>query len=314
MTYAAELVRLYVAILLLAAATGKALGRRDFEETIGALFGLAKGRLAAAALAVIGAEGLIALALFAAGGWARAGMAAAVALFALFGAVLLVALAKGRAVRCNCFGGGAHLISALDLARNGALAAAGCFYLLAPPGPALGPAMQTMLLGVAIILVLLTANPFRPAQATPLPIGEPVPPFAGQAAGRRIDSAELAGQAIVLAFLSVGCPACRDKAAEIARLLPAMNEAGVRLWIVAADAAHGIAPLIAGTPLAGHELTLDAAARRPLNPRNIAPFYLFLDDLVVQASGAIGDPDWQSFVAQIEELDAAPEAVRAAGH
>lgn len=52
-------------------------------------------------------------------------------------------------------------------------------------------------------------------------------------------------------------------------------------------------------------LELDGQARRRLNPRRQAPFYLFLDEhLIVQASNLIGDEDWQSFLAQMDESGA----------
>lgn len=176
---------------------------------------------------------------------------------------------------------------------------------------------QNLLLFVLIVLTFATAlNLFlvlrvgrlvRAFSKPPtIPIGRAVPPFEGRRPdGRELTSADLAGQAAVLAFLSPGCPKCKEKAADILRILPAIREAGVALWIVPADDTHDIAELLGDTPLRDHVLVLDAQARLRLNPRKGAPFYVFLDDEgIVQASNYIGDEDWLSFIEQMEEVAA----------
>lgn len=158
-----------------------------------------------------------------------------------------------------------------------------------------------------LFLTLRIAALFRAWSEPPtIPIGQPVPPFEGRRPdGRLLVSADLAGQAAVLAFLSPGCPKCKEKAAELLRILPAMRNAGVALWIVPADDTHDIAGLLGDTPLPDHVLVLDAQARLRLNPRKGAPFYIFLDgEGVVQASNYIGDEDWLSFIEQMDEVAA----------
>ncbi|WP_332772481.1 redoxin domain-containing protein [Phenylobacterium sp.] len=149
------------------------------------------------------------------------------------------------------------------------------------------------------------------APPSSLPIGRTVPAFEGtrRADGARIASQDLAGQAAVLVFLSAGCPKCREKAAELLEILPAVRRAGVALWIMGADAAHDVSQVLGTSPLLDHVLVLDAAARQRLNPRGAAPFYIFIDDRsVVQASSFVGDEDWLSFVGQMREIaDQAPE-------
>lgn len=144
-----------------------------------------------------------------------------------------------------------------------------------------------------------------------LPIGRVAPAFEGtrRADGVRVASEDLAGQAVVLVFLSAGCPKCREKAVELLEILPAVRSAGVALWIIGADAAHDIVQVLGTSPLLDHVLVLDAAMRQRLNPRGGAPLYIFIDDQsVVQASGFVGDEDWLSFVGQMREIaDQAPE-------
>lgn len=172
----------------------------------------------------------------------------------------------------------------------------------------------TLAASLNLFLTLRLAAIVRPeAWAPPLtiPIGQAVPPFEGRrrADGVRLGSGDLAGQAAVLAFVSPGCASCREKVAELLDILPAIRRAGVALWLVPADSAHDIGQLVDGTPLIDHVLVLDAAARRRLNPRRSAPFYLFLDDkAVTRASNFIGDEDWLSFVEQMRAAAAQEDA------
>jgi len=148
------------------------------------------------------------------------------------------------------------------------------------------------------------------APPSSLPLGRVAPAFEGsrRADGARIASKDLAGQAVVLVFLSAGCPKCREKAAELLEILPAIRSSGVALWIIGADAAHDISQVLGKSPLLDHAVVLDPATRQRLNPRGAAPFYIFIDDqAVVQASSFVGDEDWRSFVGQMREIAQAPE-------
>lgn len=157
--YTSEMCRLYVLVVLLAAAGGKAVARRDFADTIAELFHLPERGSRVASLAVVGAEGLIALLLVAGGAWGRSAMAAAMALFAAFAAVILVALVQRRSIMCNCFGGRGHVISFYDLVRNAALIAACGFYLVhGPSGHSLDAAAWLLMLGLVFILFLVSTN------------------------------------------------------------------------------------------------------------------------------------------------------------
>lgn len=158
-TYVSEACRLYVLFVLLAAVAGKAAAMGDFRETVAELFHLPERGARGAAFGVVGAEGLIALALAAGGHWARTGMAAAMALFMVFGAVILGALVQRRAIICNCFGGRGHVISIHDLLRNLALVAACSFWLLSvPAGASLDPVAWLLLSGIALIAFLVSTH------------------------------------------------------------------------------------------------------------------------------------------------------------
>lgn len=157
--YLAEACRLYVLLVLVVAAAGKAAAIRDFEETVADLFGVAGRWARIAAFAVVAAEALVALLLLAGGDPARAGMAAALALFVLFTAAILVALIQRRQIACNCFGGRGHPISAHDLVRNGALiAACGVYLRYAAAGHSLDAATWILLFGIALIWMLVSIH------------------------------------------------------------------------------------------------------------------------------------------------------------
>lgn len=319
--YLSEGCRLYILVVLLASAAGKARAIGNFAETLEALVRLPSRWSRKAAAAITASEFLVALALAADGTAAQLGMAAALALFLAFTAVLLVALVQRRTVSCNCFGASDHPISAWDLVRNLLLiAACAAWLLMGPPATALAPGTRLLLLGVAVIAFLISTNLHRiapllglarrPGTAEPpptLPLGQAVPAFEGRARadGRHITSAELEGQAAVLLFLSSGCPKCRATVPGLLQILPAIRSTGVGLWIVPADSRHDISPLLEGSALLDHVLLVEPAVRERLNPRRAAPSYIFIDHrLVALASGLIGDDDWQSFVDQMKDIQA----------
>jgi hypothetical protein len=312
-----EACRLYILVVLFAAAAGKARALGRFAGSLEALVHVPArwSRSAAATLAAL--EFLVALALLAGGAATHLGMAVALGLFLVFTAVLLVALVQGQTVSCNCFGEGGHPLSAWDLVRNGLLlAACAAWFLIGPPEAALPLGARLLLLGAAVGACLLSMNlrklaslVRRPGPAEPpptLPLGQAVPAFEGQvrASGRRMNSAELAGQAAVLLFLSNGCPKCRGTVPELLHILPSIRGAGIGLWLVPADSRHDVSTMLEGSALLEHVLDLEPSVRDRLNPWRAAPFYIFIDhQMVVVASGQIGDDDWKSFVAQMKESD-----------
>lgn len=158
-TYVAEACRLYILLVLLAAAAGKLTAIADFRDTIAALIPLPPRGVHAIAAAAAGAESLAALLLAAGGSWARSGMAAALILFLLFTVVIIAALVQGRTVHCRCFGGRGHAISVHDAARNAILIAACGLYLRhgAPDAP-IDAGGWLLLSGIAVILLLVTTN------------------------------------------------------------------------------------------------------------------------------------------------------------
>lgn len=145
---------------------------------------------------------------------------------------------------------------------------------------------------------------FPPDEAEPVVplVGQPAPRFEAsrQADGRSIASDDLKGHPLVLVFLSAGCSTCRTKTAELLEILPATQQAGVALWIVAADDVHDLAALTADSALADRTLAMEPTARKALNPLSAAPLYIFIDEaMIVRAGNYLGDDDWRTFVSDM---------------
>jgi hypothetical protein len=140
-------------------------------------------------------------------------------------------------------------------------------------------------------------------QPMALPVGSVLPQFSARRLrdGRMIASNTLQGAAAVLVFLSPQCGDCRIRRGEIAQMRAAMRNAGVTLWVFGAGTRRSVTAFLADTPLLDDVMEIRTSVWRRLNPRNAAPFYLFVDDEgTILASHFIGDADWQSFCGQMQ--------------
>ncbi len=177
--------------------------------------------------------------------------------------------------------------------------------------PGLIVALLTLVVAFTLFLVLrlaavVSAQDYLRSPAA-LPVGSWLPDFSGYrlSDGERLSGEFLQGQASVLLFLSPECGDCRLRVAELAQLYEAIVRSGVRLWVVSARSRKRMTAFLHDSPLLAHVLLVKASVRHALNPRNAAPFYIFVDDEGrVLASNFIGDEDWLSFVAQIRESEA----------
>lgn len=167
-------------------------------------------------------------------------------------------------------------------------------------------AALTLVVSFVLFLVLrvaavLVAQDYLRSPTT-LPVGSTLPAFSGRRLrdGARVTHDDLAGQAAVLLFFSPECGDCRKRVAELSALYAGIRRSGVGLWVVSARSAPRMQAFLAGTPLLDHVLLVQPSVRQALNPRNAAPFYVFVDhELRVVASNFVGDADWSSFVAQV---------------
>jgi peroxiredoxin len=135
-----------------------------------------------------------------------------------------------------------------------------------------------------------------------LPAGETLPPVEARRAmtGERVSTADMTGRAAVLVFLSATCKTCNERLPQLERLRTPMQAENVALWIIGMDSPRRLKRWLARSPLITHLLLMQSKPRRQLNPGGGSPFYIFVDHRrVVQASGFLGDGDWQSFVGQM---------------
>ncbi len=73
------------------------------------------------------------------------------------------------------------------------------------------------------------------------------------------------------------------------------------MWVVTADQLKA-ADLGQDASFESYFLDVNRIAYGMLNPRRASPAYIFLSaDMIVQATGFIGDADWRSLVAQLGE-------------
>lgn len=137
-------------------------------------------------------------------------------------------------------------------------------------------------------------------------VGNIIPNFKGrrECDGASVTSIDLQGHNVVLVFLSSKCSACLAKRTQLLNLLPGMARAGVTFWI-AADDTQDISAIVGGSALESHVLRIGADTRRRLNPNNLVPSYIFIDDqMVVRDQSHMEDENWIDFVKQMEEHSA----------
>lgn len=133
------------------------------------------------------------------------------------------------------------------------------------------------------------------------PAGVQIEDFTGRSRAGAPVAVAAGDAAHVLVFLSSGCPKCRSAAPDVAAAAALTAGRGVRLWVVTAERLIA-ADLGERMEFEVYFLDLTRVEYAMLNPRRASPAYLFIAaDMIAEASGFIGDDDWQSFVAQLAE-------------
>ncbi len=153
--------RIVLGVVFAVAAAGKLRSRQRFTEFTASLAPLRRPgtdwRPVAAAVAAGEAATAILLAL---PGTTAAGLAAATALLVALSAGIVASLARGRELRCRCFGTTGATLRATHVVRNGALAVLSAGALLShltvpPAGIPFDLAAPAVLLGAFLALVVL---------------------------------------------------------------------------------------------------------------------------------------------------------------
>ena len=139
-----------------------------------------------------------------------------------------------------------------------------------------------------------------------LEVGELVPEFKGKflASGEKVIF-DQNSQASVLLFLASKCPKCRQKLPEIQRMLPILEDTGLRTWLISNEPKWPLKRFLGMTPLFARTVLVNKKDYKILNTKLSSPYYLLIDQSgSLQASGLIGDENWLSFQSQMDELAA----------
>lgn len=224
-------------IFLLAALTKAA----DMDGSRAALrgFGVARSFVAPAAILLPITEALAAVMLIFSD-TARLGAIVGLVLLMTFMSSIAVALRRGRAPECHCFGQlHSRPAGRETLGRNGILVAVALYVLVAGPGPALTKWASTssserVALAMTVLLTVLLAYacaqlwlenrrlsgraPVSPG-ATPIRVGQRVPDFrVADSKGVKLRSNDLlAGAGAIVVFTSATCGPCETLLPELAR-------------------------------------------------------------------------------------------------
>lgn len=157
--YSTEVCRLYVFIVLVFSAGGKALSLQEFRKSLSESFHASDRTSGHLALGVVGAETSAAVLLAAGGVYTKMGLIAAMSIFLTFASIIVTASILRRKIYCNCFGGSSHPISGYDLLRNLLLLAVGGVALLnIHRDISFDATTDLLLLGVAAIAVLISMH------------------------------------------------------------------------------------------------------------------------------------------------------------
>ena len=152
----AELARWLVVWALLFAAGAKSAGFAAFKASIADGFPMLSAQAGLWAALVLVAEWGIGLAMLLGGGGLRPASLAAALLFACFTGVIALALARGEALVCSCFGAGGRQVGVADLIRGMLFASAAVGAWCAAPSSDLPAQERLLLAGIGIALVLPT--------------------------------------------------------------------------------------------------------------------------------------------------------------
>lgn len=202
----------------------------------------------------LGAAALLAVALT-----ARAGAAMALAMLTSFIVAIVLALRRGAAPDCHCFGQ-LHSRPAGwgTVARNAALAAAAVFVVAAGPGPGIpswvshsdGTTVALVSVGLITIVLLyaglslwqqnrsLTGRGRAPAFPVTLEVGQPVPEVVVvREDGTKVAVAEILqhDQRAILVFTDASCELCVELLPELARWREVLGERLAIHVLAAAD-------------------------------------------------------------------------------
>lgn len=111
------------------------------------------------------------------------------------------------------------------------------------------------------------------------------------------------GYATALLFLASRCPKCKQKLAELPALLQLAQGSGLEIKLITTERARPYQRFLADQQLERHGVRVRQPDYLQLNPQQISPAYLFIDQQgQVEATGLIGDENWLLFCEQVQMM------------
>ncbi len=134
-----------------------------------------------------------------------------------------------------------------------------------------------------------------------LRIGQTVPAIEGRNLNdKQKTSVPPSGQASVLLYLASKCPKCKSKQPQIENMLAASEAAGLQLFLLSSESAWRLRRFIPSTLLRSKVVRVSADAYKLLNATYASPSYQFINHQgILEASGMIGDDNWQALQKQL---------------
>lgn len=140
-----------------------------------------------------------------------------------------------------------------------------------------------------------------PGEHSPL-IGRQLPPIKARAiaTSRVVEIQAKTNSAFAIIFIAPACPKCVAKIPEIVKLTEEARRLSLTIWVVCTATRRQSKRFLNQTPLLDYAITLPEDIRKVVNPSNISPYYVFLEqDLKILATGMLGDQNWDSFKDQV---------------
>lgn len=118
------------------------------------------------------------------------------------------------------------------------------------------------------------------------------------------------GYATALLFLASRCSKCKQKLAELPVLLQLAQGSGLEIKLITTERARPYQGFLAEPQLAKQCIRVRQLDYLQLNPQQISPAYLFIDQQgQVEATGLIGDENWLLFCEQLQMMADAQQDV-----
>ena len=104
----------------------------------------------------------------------------------------------------------------------------------------------------------------------------------------------------VLIFLQTNCPKCKSKLSRVVKIIERAAQAQVDVKIVLYGSETSIERFVGQHDLKSNILQLSQGDYLNLNPRQISPAYMFVNEQnEIEAQGMIDDENWQYFYQNI---------------